>query len=322
MPDDALRDSDDDVAVSSRPSESTSPPPSPPPSPSFRPLLTRRSFVVAAGAVAVAGVAASFAAPVALQRLIAPARGMQVTELFAADGFSVAHRGGSADWPEMSSFAYQQAVEHGVDALEISLARTSDGVWFGLHDATLDRTSGTSGFVAADHTWKEVTQHLISARETSDPRQPSRPYLRFTDLLVDFGESHTIFVDPKVVPPQYFPELVAMMKRVSKPRETFVAKGYCTAGQWPQLAAEQRWKSWGYYYGTEIEASPDLLTSTQSRWTSLGLDFEASADSWSRVHKLGKPVIGHIIPSRTDADRVRRLGAQGLMLSGVTEVLG
>jgi hypothetical protein len=314
MPDDALRDSDDDVAVSSRPDESSLP--------SFRPLLTRRSFVVAAGVVAVAGVAASFAAPVALQRLIAPGRGKQVTELFAAADFSVAHRGGSADWPEMSSYAYQQAAAHGVDALEISLARTSDGVWFGLHDATLDRTSGTSGFVAAEHTWKEVTQYLISARETSDPRQPERPYLRFTDLLRDFGESHTIFVDPKVVPPQYFPELVAMMMGVSKPRETFVAKGYCTAGRWPQLAAEQRWKSWGYYYGTEIEASPDLLSSTQSRWTSLGLDFEASAGSWSRINELGKPVIGHIIPSRKDADRVRRLGAQGLMLSGVTEVLG
>ncbi|MFF1635560.1 glycerophosphodiester phosphodiesterase [Leifsonia sp. NPDC058248] len=314
MPDDAPRDADDDVVVPSRVNGSPLTP--------FRPLLTRRSFVVAASAVAVAGVAASFAAPVALQRLIAPPRGKRVTELFAAESFSAAHRGGSADWPEMSAYAYQQAVAHGVDALEISLARTSDGVWFGLHDATLDRTSGTSGFVAAEHTWKEVARHLISARETSDPRQRARPYLRFTELLGAFGDSHTIFVDPKVVPAQYFPELVALMKRVSKPRETFVAKGYCTAGQWPQVAAEQGWKSWGYYYGAEIEASPDLLSSTQARWTSLGLDYEASAAAWSRVGELGKPVIGHIIPSREDADRVRRLGAQGLMISGVTEVLG
>jgi glycerophosphoryl diester phosphodiesterase len=48
--------------------------------------------------------------------------------------FYVAHRGGSADWPEQSMLAYRSAVACGVDALEVSLARSADGVWFGLHD--------------------------------------------------------------------------------------------------------------------------------------------------------------------------------------------
>ncbi|MFP3435407.1 hypothetical protein SB781_37230, partial [Paraburkholderia sp. SIMBA_061] len=82
----------------------------------------------------------------------------------------------------------------------ISLARTSDGVWFGLHDETLDRTSGTSGFVAADHTWAEVQTHLISSAETNDPTQAPQPYLRFDELVEAYGSTHTIFVDPKVVP--------------------------------------------------------------------------------------------------------------------------
>lgn len=58
--------------------------------------------------------------------------------------FYVAHRGGSREWPEMSLHAYTQAGFWGVGALEVSLARTSDGVWFGLHDADINRTSGTT----------------------------------------------------------------------------------------------------------------------------------------------------------------------------------
>ncbi len=299
--------------------------PAPPSVEELRRPVTRRAFLIGAvGAAAAVSTAALLAGPLVLQDsvLFGPPRGKRVSELFASDPFSVAHHGGSADWPEMSLFAYRQAVAHHADALEISLARTSDGAWFGLHDATLDRTSGTSDFVVSDHTWRDVSRYSITAKGTTDPAQPRRPYLLFEDMLREFGETHTIFVDPKTVPARYFSELLALMRRVSNPRETFVAKGYCTGADWPAFAAEQKWRSWGYYYGAEIEATPDLLGTTQSRWTSLGLDYGASSGSWAQVTALDKPVIGHIIPSKKGADRARRLGARGLMLSGVTEVLG
>jgi hypothetical protein len=287
--------------------------------------VTRRAFVVGSvAAAATVTTAALLAGPLVLQApvLFGPPRGKRVSELFASDPFSVAHHGGSADWPEMSLYAYRQAAAHHADALEVSLARTSDGVWFGLHDATLDRTSGTSGFVASEHTWREVSRYSITAGGTNDPSQPRRPYLRFEDLLREFGETHSIFVDPKVVPARYFPELVTLTSRVSNPRETFVAKGYCTSADWAAFAAEQKWRSWGYYYGAEIEATADLLSSTQADWTSLGLDYGSSKSAWSQVTALGKPVIGHIIPTKAGAEQARSKGARGLMLSGVTEVLG
>jgi hypothetical protein len=56
----------------------------------------------------------------------------------------VAHRGGSIDWPEMTLYAYTQAGYWGCGALEVSLAQTRDGVYFGLHDSTLNRTSGSA----------------------------------------------------------------------------------------------------------------------------------------------------------------------------------
>ncbi len=62
-----------------------------------------------------------------------------VTSMLATNPFYVAHRGGSSNWPEMSLHAYTQSVFWGVPALELSRARPSAGVWFGLPDASRDR---------------------------------------------------------------------------------------------------------------------------------------------------------------------------------------
>ncbi|MGH1525056.1 glycerophosphodiester phosphodiesterase [Leifsonia sp. L25] len=234
---------------------------------------------------------------------------------------TVAHHGGSRDWPEMSMLAYRNSVLLGAGALEVSLARTRDGVWFGLHDATLDRTSGTTDFVAAEHTWAEVSQHRISAEGTTNPSQPAQPYARFEDIVAAFAATHVLYVDPKVVPGTYFPELFAIMSRSPSPQRSFVAKGYCTGTDWPTQAAMRGYRGWGYYYASEVEADAKLLPSTQARWTTLGLDFNGSPAVWERMRKLGRPVLAHVVPDAPGAETARRRGASGMIVSGIREVL-
>ena len=308
--------------------------------PRGRPAVSRRTLIggIVAGAAVVA--AASVAGAQFLPGLLgrssdphpttptptpAPTRsvgdGLLVDQLVRRPGFTVAHRGGSLDWPEMSLEAYRNSVALGVNALEISVARTVDGVWFGLHDETLDRTSGTSGFVAAQHTWKEVQAFRITAAETNHRSQAPQPYLRFEDLVAAYGRTHTIFVDPKVVPVSHFGELFALMAAVKHPAETFVAKGYCTAQAWPVDAQARGYTTWGYYYGSEIGADPTMLPTTKDRWTWLGLDVGASAEQWQAFTATGKPVLAHIVRSRDAADQSTTNGAQGLVVSGVREVL-
>jgi glycerophosphoryl diester phosphodiesterase len=71
----------------------------------------------------------------------------------------VAHRGGSASWPEHTQTAYTQSVWAGAHVLEISCGRTSDGVWFGCHDRSLERLGGPATPVA-QMTWAEVEQAM------------------------------------------------------------------------------------------------------------------------------------------------------------------
>ncbi len=59
----------------------------------------------------------------------------------------IAHRGGAAQWPENTLYAFRNAIESGADALEFDVHATSDGKLVVIHDATVDRTTDGSGRV-------------------------------------------------------------------------------------------------------------------------------------------------------------------------------
>ncbi|MBC7518352.1 MAG: hypothetical protein H7248_05635 [Microbacteriaceae bacterium] len=326
--------------------------------PPAAPAISRRALISAA--VAVAGLAAvgipaalqltaPTDTPAAARTLFAGRGGKLLTPLLSSRPFSVAHRGGSNDWPEMSLQAYTHSAKLGVNALEISLARTVDGVWFGLHDETLDRTSATVNFVAAEHTWAEVSSYRISAavaaartsaapnssaQTSSDPaladpgqsaagQSAAQPYLRFTELVSAFGSTHTIFVDPKFVAPRHYPELLELMAQgVDAPRESFVAKSLGTDQNWGPAARAKGFHTFGFYYVSRGDATLDSLAATHGRWDLLGMQFDAGEAAWARIESLGKPVIGHIVSDRPEARAALSHGAVGLIVSGVREVLG
>ncbi len=59
-----------------------------------------------------------------------------------------AHQGGAREAPSSTLFALRQAVAGGADALELDVHATVDGVVMVCHDATVDRTTASSGAIA------------------------------------------------------------------------------------------------------------------------------------------------------------------------------
>ncbi|HCB01022.1 MAG TPA: glycerophosphodiester phosphodiesterase [Anaerolineae bacterium] len=59
----------------------------------------------------------------------------------------IAHQGGDWLWPGNTMFAFQNAVDLGVDVLEMDLHITKDNVLVLIHDETIDRTTNGSGEV-------------------------------------------------------------------------------------------------------------------------------------------------------------------------------
>ena len=240
-----------------------------------------------------------------------------VSAMLAISPFYAAHHGGDKNWPEMSLHAYTQSGFWGAGAMELSLARTSDGVWFGLHDDSLDRTSGTTGFIAAEHTWAEVQAYQITATGTNNPSQSARPYMRWEEVMDAYYSSHVFFVDPKHAT-AYRDELLDMMDSLpGTPTNKFVAKYFGVASQWATSARNRGYKTWGYFYEANLTDIPTF----QGFYDILGMEHGASQATWDAIKAYGKPVIGHIIDNNTQGTSALTKGAAGLMVSGVQEVI-
>jgi glycerophosphoryl diester phosphodiesterase len=61
----------------------------------------------------------------------------------------IAHQGGDEIWPGNTMFAFQNAVDLGVDVLEMDLHITKDGALVLMHDETVDRTTNGTGEIEA-----------------------------------------------------------------------------------------------------------------------------------------------------------------------------
>ncbi|MEY2472471.1 MAG: glycerophosphoryl diester phosphodiesterase [Actinomycetota bacterium] len=59
-----------------------------------------------------------------------------------------AHQGGAREAPSSTLFALRQAVDAGAHALELDVHATADGVVVVCHDATVDRTTASTGAIA------------------------------------------------------------------------------------------------------------------------------------------------------------------------------
>lgn len=67
----------------------------------------------------------------------------------------IAHRGFSGRYPENTLRSFQEALNLPVDAIELDVRRTKDGVLIVIHDETVDRTTDGKGRVR-DMTWSEI----------------------------------------------------------------------------------------------------------------------------------------------------------------------
>ena len=69
----------------------------------------------------------------------------------------VAHRGASAQYPENTLLAFRQAIQQGVDMLEIDIHLTADNNPVVIHDPTLERTTSGNGNIC-EYSLEEIRQ--------------------------------------------------------------------------------------------------------------------------------------------------------------------
>lgn len=237
-----------------------------------------------------------------------------VTDMIAKAPFYWAHRGGSENWPEMSELAYDSAIKWGAPALELSLSRTSDGVWFGLHDQTINRTSPSAPANSdpTAMTWAQVNSYL------SYTENGVAPYLRLSTFLSNYANTGRILViDPKYqATTGLVNELLDQVLAVW-PAERVIFKSFITGVPGPVAATARGVKTWGYLYETDIAG----LGTHAPRFDLLGYDIGASAGSWAQVIAVGKPVVAHILNTQAQKTLALSYGAVGMQCSNVLKVI-
>jgi len=239
-----------------------------------------------------------------------------VPQMLATPGATWAHRGGSANRPEMSEYAYDQAVLAGYGALEFSANRTSDtgGIWVGVHDASLNRTSQTSGLPdISTMTWAQVQAYQNTLNSAGTPR----PYYRLDTFLDKFTPTHVAIVDPKHAIGTYNTEFLNLLDAHGGPSK-IVVKFYGAGSGAVALAdaaAARGYQTWGYFYDTDVTSGE--LAAWQSHWSILGVNYDAPQSAWDAVLAYGKPVVGHIAGSQANYDTAISRGARMVQCANV-----
>lgn len=88
----------------------------------------------------------------------------------------IAHRGGAKLRPENSMAAFDQAVELGVDAIELDVHLSRDGHAVVIHDPTLDRTTDGSGSVG-DRTAEQLAGFNVPTLKSVLERHRVMPFM-------------------------------------------------------------------------------------------------------------------------------------------------
>ena len=93
----------------------------------------------------------------------------------------IAHQGGDGVWPGETMFAFQNAVDLGVDVLEMDIHITADGELVLMHDETVDRTTDGSGGI--ESMTLEELKKLDAAYDWTPDEGKTFPY-RGNDLTI------------------------------------------------------------------------------------------------------------------------------------------
>lgn len=108
----------------------------------------------------------------------------------------IAHRGANDRFNESTITAYKIAAADGVDAIEIDLRMTSDGVLIAMHDETVDRTTNGTG-LAADYPLEEIkelqTVEVFGGQRTME----EIPTLR--EIFETFQDTEHYYIETRLV---------------------------------------------------------------------------------------------------------------------------
>lgn len=257
----------------------------------------------------------------------------------AQDTFIIAHRGAGAVNPEHTAYAYSQAIRRGARAVEISVRTSKDGHLVCMHDETVDRVTGASGYVRKMTLaeLKTLTVNMGGWLGSGTPAQSISTLDEALDAIAatpaggsyaSVGPAAVLFIEPKN-PASYEKTLDLIVRRGLQGQVVLKMYrngdgGYDPASPLLTRAKELGLATWCYFDKDDpyegiaaMAASPnvDMLGAPYFELITGRTRPSMSDEQISQLVALGKPVIVWEIHRRSDLEHFRALGVRGFMSS-------
>lgn len=271
-----------------------------------------------AGAAATAQSAAVTEAATEAADLYLPKALLTVDAFMAQPGTKVfGHRGAGMVAPEHTEAAYDYAVAHGIQAMELSVNVDSEGQLWCLHDLTLDRTTYSTGAVNTYPTTGLANRVLTNGRVMLGQGWTDQPLVPLRKMLDKYlGRGVLLFLEPKgndaVVPLQNL-----LSTSYPHANQSVIWKAHVgTSFVWPKDAG---FRTWCYMDDATTDATLDSKDSLVDYW---GVQTTMPSARRQQIVARGKPVFSWPVYRRSQRAALEADGVVGLMSSDPVYVRG
>ena len=218
-----------------------------------------------------------------------------------------AHRGGSADWSEMTMRAYTNSIWYGMQVIEVTCMQSLDGIWIMSHDTNLSRVTGQNLEIA-------TTQSASMLGIPVTVPKTGGVIGQLSDLIEAYPNV-IIMLDRKAR--GNASDFLTIAQTIPNATEHVIFK---FDGQYDRtFAATVRasgFKTAGYIWDTNIEH----LDAAAAVSDYLGLNWDASQANWDSALAYNKPMWGHVCQTSVQAQTAMTKGAKIIQCAGVKAI--
>lgn len=157
----------------------------------------------------------------------------EVEPLVAESPKIIAHRGANDRFNESTISAYEIAAADGVDALEIDLRMTEDGVLIAMHDETIDRTTTGVG-EASDFALREIKE--FETVEVFQNQTMTEEIPTLEEIIETFRDTEHYYIETRLVDgePKMEETLISLLHEYD-----LIAKGLVTIQSFSNKSLEK-----------------------------------------------------------------------------------
>ncbi|MBI3551889.1 MAG: glycerophosphodiester phosphodiesterase [Elusimicrobia bacterium] len=222
----------------------------------------------------------------------------------------IAHRGASGHAPENTEAAFNLALEMGAKAVELDVHQTRDGELVVIHDENLKRTGRRRGAIAK-MTFKELLTADVGSWFSPKFKGEGLPTLEeVIDLCEGRAEVHVEIKQGSRLYPGIEEKVVEMVRRREAWRWTVVSS-FDHSALYVVRAIDNQVRL-GYLLGwTRMPTAYEEMKDLKAESLNLSAR-QVNAKIVKGCHERGHKVLVYTVNAQKDADRLARIGVDGI----------